>query len=294
MPSSATNANGRDWNAFEGAAGCLGIATAPAEQEQVLTWAAGDLMAGERGGEEGQTVVLVIDDLLNLLSRADLADPLAEIASMGAGLGIHLLAGTQEAGSKRGTGGAGVENNATARILYRNSNAAAAARATGQGAAGLQELSGAKGDALLLLDGEPVRIATGLADDRAILQLEQGAGWLRPWLRSSGPQAPATGHNQGEGAQPGVAPPIDDGRRQRRDGGRSATGASGCRGCGRSLSHREASADRDRGPRDRGPAQRRRKPQQPLSGVFTATKTERPTHGSKKRWRAHRAAQRAI
>lgn len=188
----------QDWQSFENAAGCLGIVTEPAEQEQALEWFAGDLLKQHTS----LTFAVVCDDLLNLLARADLAEPLAELASMGAGLGVHLLAGTQEAGAKRGTGGAGVENNATARILYRNSNAAAAARATGQGAEGLQALTGAKGDALLLLDGEPQRVATGLADDRTILQLPQGARWLRPWLRATGSQLPATSDNQAQPAQP--------------------------------------------------------------------------------------------
>jgi len=172
----------RDWQAFEGAQGCMGIVTEPDEQSQALEWVASSLLTKSTG----RRFVVLCDDLLNLLERADLSGPLAEIASMGAGLGVHLLAGTQEAGSRRGTGGAGVENNATAKILYRNSNAAAAARATGQGSEGVQQLSGAKGDALLLLDGEAQRVATGLADDRDIMQLAQGEGWLRPWLQSTG------------------------------------------------------------------------------------------------------------
>ena len=170
-----------DWQAFEGAEGCLGIVSDPDEQSQALEWVASSLLTKSTG----RRFVVLCDDLLNLLERADLSGPLAEIASMGAGLGVHLLAGTQEGGSKRGTGGAGVENNATAKILYRNSNAAAAARAAGQGSEGVQQLSGAKGDAVLLLDGEAQRVATGLADDRDILQLAQGAGWLRPWLRAT-------------------------------------------------------------------------------------------------------------
>jgi len=176
-----------DWQSFEGAAGCLGLVSKPAEALDVLTWASNLLQArAESGHGAGIALVIVADDLLNMLSREPgLSEPLSEISSQGAGLSVHLLAGTQEAGSKRGTGGAGVENNATARILFRTSSATAAARATGQGAEGLQALSGAKGDALLLLDGEPVRIATGLADDREILQLKQSAGRGRPWARVS-------------------------------------------------------------------------------------------------------------
>ncbi|MCB0074771.1 MAG: hypothetical protein KDE20_25070, partial [Caldilineaceae bacterium] len=86
-----------DWAAFAPAAGCLGIVTAPVEQERVLVWAAGDLLQTA----PPYAVAIICDDLLNLLGGAELAAPLAELASMGAGLGVHLLAGTQEAGSKR-------------------------------------------------------------------------------------------------------------------------------------------------------------------------------------------------
>jgi transposase-like protein len=42
-------------------------------------------------------------------------------------------------------------------------------------------LTSARGDALLIVDGEPARVATGWADDRAILQLEQGRATVAPW-----------------------------------------------------------------------------------------------------------------
>lgn len=196
----------KDWQSFEDAVGCMGVVTKPSEQERVLSWAAGELLTLQTPF----SFVILCDDLLNLLAQADLAGYLAELASMGAGLGVHLLAGTQEAGSKRGTGGAGVENNATARILYRNSSAAAAARATGQSAEGLQQISGAKGDALLLQDGEPLRIATGLADDRNILQLPQGSDWLRPWLHTTSSQPMATGDNRSQPQQPVATLPHED------------------------------------------------------------------------------------
>lgn len=170
-----------DWAAFETACGCMGLVSQPAEALRALTWAAETV---RNGGWPGLHLVVVCDDLLNLLSaEPGIADPLAEIASMGAGLDVHLLAGTQEAGSKRGTGGAAVENNATAKILYRLTSAAAGARAAGQADAGIEALSGAKGDALLLLDGQGERIATGWADDREILQLtqRQPGALVAPW-----------------------------------------------------------------------------------------------------------------
>ena len=100
----------QDWAAFEPAAGCMGVVSAPAEACTVLAWLAGQVLQG-RAAQGGSlpALVVVADDLLNLLERApEIAGSLAEIASMGAGLGVHLLAATQEAGSKRGTGGPAV------------------------------------------------------------------------------------------------------------------------------------------------------------------------------------------
>lgn len=195
-----------DWQAFEPAAGCMGLVSEPAEALSVLRWAAELLAERASAGTTGAAFVIVVDDLLNLLSsEPGLAGPLAEISSMGAGLGVHLLAGTQEAGSKRGTGGAGVENNATARILYRSSSASAGARAAGQGGAGLEDLSSARGDALLLIDGESVRVATGLADDREIALLPAGWRMVAPWRAARAAtvsQLAATGENRLQLAQP--------------------------------------------------------------------------------------------
>lgn len=172
-----------DWQAFTPAVGCMGIVTAPAEHSQVLQWATTTLLKMQTPF----TFVIVVDDLLNLLAEAPhMADDLAQLASLGAGLGVHLLAGTQEAGSKRGTGGEGVEANASAKILYKATSKARAARNAGQGEIDLAALTGAKGDAVLLLDGVATRIATGYADDRDILQLPDGLHYRMPWRQQSG------------------------------------------------------------------------------------------------------------
>lgn len=167
-----------DWQAFAAAAGCMGIVTSPTEQRHVLWWASMILLKMRTPF----TFALVLDDLLNLLEEApDISPHLAKLASLGAGLGVHLLAGTQEAGSKRGTGGEGVEANASAKILYKATSKARAARNAGQGEMDLAALTGAKGDAVLLIDGYATRIATGYADDRDIIQLPAGPQYAAPW-----------------------------------------------------------------------------------------------------------------
>lgn len=202
-----------DWRAFEPAASCMGLVSDPAEALEVLHWATDLLQERAESGTGGAAFVIVADDLLNLLSaEPEIATPLAEISSMGAGLGVHLLAGTQEGGSKRGTGGAGVENNATARILYRSSSAAAGARAAGQGGAGLEALSSARGDALLLVDGESKRVATGLADDREIALLPASSRVVAPWRAATTSQPAATGGNRFQPTQPATDHPSDPAR----------------------------------------------------------------------------------
>ena len=186
-----------DWQAFVQAIGCMGIVTSPAEHQQVLAWVTTKLLKMHTPF----TFIIVVDDLLNLLTEApDMAGYLAQLASLGAGLGVHLLAGTQEAGSKRGTGGEGVEANASAKILYKATSKARAARNAGQGQVDLAALTGAKGDAVLLVDGVATRMATGYADDRDILQLPNGPQYHAPWREQSDDTSHRTEYHNGSTA----------------------------------------------------------------------------------------------
>jgi hypothetical protein len=174
----------QDWTAFEDLRGCLGLVSEPGESAQALEWAAGHLLQERaRAGSRTPAVILVLDDLLNLLKRCpEAAGPIGEIASMGGGCGLFQLIGTQDAGSKRGTGGGDVEANVTARIVYRAASATTAARAAGAGGVGIEDLSGHKGDGLLIVDGETHRVATAYASDLEIACLPSGAIGRRPWL----------------------------------------------------------------------------------------------------------------
>lgn len=177
----------QDWQAFEPCVNCWGVIDDPDEAFDVLSWAAADLLQ-RRAKEGGKTpaVVFVVDDLINLLKRSpNLADPLGELASMGGGCGLFTLIGTQDAGSKRGTGGADVEANITARVVYKAASATIAARAAGAGGLGIEDLSTHKGDAVLILDGRPARIATAYTDDRLVALLPSGDAFNRPWAAPS-------------------------------------------------------------------------------------------------------------
>jgi hypothetical protein len=168
-----------DWDVFDKSKHSMGVVTDFAEIEQAVKWFSQRTQIG-RGKHE---YILLIDDLPSILQVCKIAKDLATIASVGAGVGVHLLAGTQAAGSKAGSGGELIEANITARVVYKPASKATAARNAGQGGMDLDQLSSAKGDAVLLVDGYPERIATALATDAEIATLPQGriAATWRPW-----------------------------------------------------------------------------------------------------------------
>ena len=137
----------------------------------------------------GSPTLLVVDDLPNILKAVpQIKDDLADIASMGAGLGVHLLVGTQGAGSKRTSGGTDIENNVTARVLYRPATSRTGSQSAGVAGLELHQLSSAKGDAIALIDGHATRIATAWIQDREIALLPQQEPQLAPW---NNPEQPA-------------------------------------------------------------------------------------------------------
>jgi len=160
-----------DWAAFDQSKHSLGCATEPAEIEQCVKWFAERTRIGRWGEFE---LVLLIDDLPSILDMTDITRPLATVVSVGAGVGIHALLGTQALGSNAGSGGQLVESNVTARIVYRPASKATGARNAGSGGLATDDLSTLPGDAVLLVDGHPERIATARCDDVTVLTLPQG------------------------------------------------------------------------------------------------------------------------
>lgn len=202
-----------DWRAFQPSANCLALLTDPREQELALAWLAGDLL--QRRAEQGlrwPAIFLVADDLINLQARASLTGGLEELASMGRAAGIHLLISSQTTGKVGGFTQA-IEQNLTARLIFGAGDSAAGARHAGQGGLQIEEIGIAPGDALLLLDGQPQRLATGLCHDREIALLPPGdipAPWLqnRPEQQKQG----RTAQNREEGHFLTARPAEDRGR----------------------------------------------------------------------------------
>jgi len=160
------------WDKFSGRVGYLGIVSDPDRAGTVLSAIAGRMAELAAEGNRAEALVVVVDDLVHLLStNPDIASDLAKLASTGGEVGIYLLVATQSAGMKRGTGGASVEDNMSARIVYRASSAASAARSTGYGAEGAEALSGRPGDALLILEQERERIVTPYLDEEGMAQV---------------------------------------------------------------------------------------------------------------------------
>lgn len=176
-----------DWQAFQPAASCLGLLIEPAEQEQALAWLAGELLQQRAAtGQKKPAIFLIADDLRNISARASLTGYLEELASMGGGLGIHLLLSSQTTG-KAGGLTQGIEQNLAARLIYGAADAAAGARSAGSGGLQVETVGIAPGDCLLVLDGQPQRVATGLCQNTAIAQLPAGEQ-ARPWQKQNRPK----------------------------------------------------------------------------------------------------------
>lgn len=198
-----------DWEAFAPAVGCITVISDPREASDALAWAARDLLQSRaKQGVAWPAILFVVDDLVNLLQRSpDVVGPLGEIASMGRGLRLFLLLGTQQAGSRSGMGSTLIDDNVACRVVFRASSATAGARATGAGGLGVEQLSGRKGDALFVADDVVARVATGFADDRLVAQLPAGEMWAKPWATRSSERHQAA-QNGPERAERAVLDPL--------------------------------------------------------------------------------------
>ena len=190
----------KTWRAFEPAVHNLGLILEAKEQEQALQWLRRVMDKRAQAGSYKREIFCIVDDLHNLAKGADIVGHLGEIASLGRECGIHLLLSTQTSG-KAGGLSQELEQNITTRLLFGAGDAAAGARYAGSGGLQVEKIGLHPGDCLLLLDGSPCRIATGLGSDTAILSSLPAGESRRPWS-----QAPRgrTGQNREEQAGAGM------------------------------------------------------------------------------------------
>lgn len=177
-----------DWGSFGLADGCLGLIGDFQEMGSALAWAVGQMQQRNLS----YRLAIVVDDLTNLTAHVPkLGEHIDELATAGAGLGVHLMLGTHTSGSKASMAGMRTMASATCRVLFKAADTSQASRSSGQRNAdtGLNELSGFKGDGLLLENGTPTRIATAYVSDVDVLQLPVARSpHARPWLSPPSPQ----------------------------------------------------------------------------------------------------------
>lgn len=160
-----------NWGAFDGIDGCLGLVGDFAEMQQALEWVVKEM---HRRRSETPTFI-VLDDVANLAANLPKAGALLkELALAGPGLGYHLLGGTHSAGSMAAIGGDSLIQSAmTCKVMFKASGSSQGARGADMKneVTGLDQLSGAPGDGVLLLNGTPTRLATCQIRDDQILKL---------------------------------------------------------------------------------------------------------------------------
>ena len=183
-----------DWQAFDGSKHSLGIASEPGDIEQCVKWFASRCRIGRMDAIE---FVLLIDDLPSVLAVARIGSELGTIASVGAGVGVHLWIGSQMLGANAGSGGGLVENNISARVVYRPASNATGARNSGQGGLDTSGLSTSPGDAIAVVDGHSERIATAQCNDATVATLPQGRleKWHRIWQKTPAGSGSGNGSN---------------------------------------------------------------------------------------------------
>ena len=156
----------KDWQAFSSLAHTFAVITDPDESAQMARYLVEVMHNRTKSGQDSPHLFVFLDDLLNLLSVADVDGELAQLASLGRAAGIHLIIGTQRLGEKGAAGGL-VTGNIPTRLVFGTADAQDAALFTGRGGSGAERLGRYPGDALLVTDGGTQRVGRWLYQGRA-------------------------------------------------------------------------------------------------------------------------------
>lgn len=150
------------------------VVSRPLEVSRVLSWVGSELerRAQAGRGRMGPRLLVVVEEVAELLAlNRDVGPLLARIAQIGRALDVHLLATTQQPGSR--SLGLALPNVPT-RILGRVASATLTFGAAGRRQTGADCLLG-RGDFLLLTAGETTRFQAPLLDGRQLATLPRAA-----------------------------------------------------------------------------------------------------------------------
>lgn len=184
----------KDWSAFAGLPHMAPLATDPGEIVRIMRWAKAEVYKRSKSGVDHPRYVVVLDDMYNWGKVADVSTEVSEIGSLGRASGIHLLIITQKL-TAEGTGGKNSQAiaNIGTRLVLGATSAQEAAQLTGIPKSGAETLGRYMGDALLVTNGTPVRLACAIVDNTQVEALSKGVTY-----RDDGPQ-PWAGGVTGDG-----------------------------------------------------------------------------------------------
>jgi hypothetical protein len=180
----------KDWAAFGSLAHTWAAVYDPDEIMAALRWIIQFIPRRLRQQASRPAVFLFVDDLANLVGRNPaIADLLGEIASLGAGAGVHLVVGTQRLSGKSNDPLLGA--NVHLRLIFGTASAADAALYAGRSGTGGHLIGAYPGDTLLITDAGVQRVAVGYIGDEHLAALPQSARTFRPWTVQRTAPAPA-------------------------------------------------------------------------------------------------------
>lgn len=171
-----------DWRVWADTPHCVGVYTDASQACDVLTDMADNEILARSADIWGNypSLLVIADDLKNLIAQdKGIAVPLKEIASAGGECRVYLWASTQGAGSNEDS--AGLDNNATFRVVYKPTSDTSGYQAAGLSGLNVTGLSDAKGDVFIIDNGNIERAATGLTSPDLVAGLyedetEEGEG----------------------------------------------------------------------------------------------------------------------
>ena len=159
-----------EWSTWAKVQSCVGVYGDVGQIEEILTQGVDHLNRISQSGEAPKPTLLIVDDLQSLLSKNKAIGKLVgNIASIGRAMKFYIFLGTTSWGSNEVSGGFALEDSTAARLVFSTASNVAGARATGQKGSGVAELSGRKGDALLITPSGTFRTTTGWVTDDMVM-----------------------------------------------------------------------------------------------------------------------------